>query len=216
MSPCCSTFGCTANSEFDARRATADLKRYRKRGPDPSTRMLLAGIRAADGPVASLLDIGAGIGVLAHELLTDTVAGAVLVDASGPYIEAATQEAVRRGDPSRYAFRLGDVVELAASIADADVVTMDRVICCYPEFEPLLGAALDRAERLFGFSYPRDRWWVRGPVRLGNLVRRLRGTDFRVLIHPPDAMHTLIEQRGFRLLSRRTTMIWSVEVWQRG
>lgn len=215
MTPCCTSYGCTANAEFDARHAAADLARYRKRGPDATTRLLLEGIRAADGTASSLLDIGAGIGVVAHELLTDTVASAVLVDASGPYVEAACQEAARRGTSSRSAVQLGDLVELAPRIANADAVTMDRVICCYPEFEPLLDAALDHAERLFAFSYPRDRWWVHAPVVLGNLVRRLRRTDFRVFIHPPVAMHALIEQHGFRLVSRRTTIVWSVEVWQR-
>lgn len=215
MSTCCSTFGCTANTEFDARRAAADLKRYRKRGPDATTRMLLDEIRSAEPGAVSLLDIGSGIGVIAHELLEYSIAHATLVDASAPSLEVARQEATRRGTSTRCTVLEGDLVTLDGRVGAADLVTMHRVICCYPSSEPLLEAALDRAGRCFGYSYPRDRWWVRVPVWLGNQVRRLRRTAFRVYVHPPEAMAAILRRRGFRLVDRRTTPIWSVEVWRR-
>lgn len=35
-------------------------------------------------------------------------------------------------------FRYGDFVSLAPDLETADLVTLDRVVCCYPELEPLV------------------------------------------------------------------------------
>ncbi len=43
---------------------------------------------------------------------------------------------------------LGDFVEVAGSIQPADIVTLDRVICCYPDVERLVGLSSQRATRL--------------------------------------------------------------------
>lgn len=215
MTSCCSGYPAEASAQFDRKKADADLARYRQRGPDPTTRMLIDGIREAWPDLATLLDVGAGIGILTHELLALTNGSATLVDASDAFLETARQEAERRGHRHRCQLSRGDFVELAPTLAPAAVVAMDRVVCCYPAFVPLLEAALGHAERGFAFSYPRDRWYVRAGVALENLPRRLGRNAFRVLVHPPAEMQALVESRGFALVSRRSTLAWSVEVWRR-
>ena len=37
MSACCSPFECAADQQFNERKATGELKRYRTRGPGPTT-----------------------------------------------------------------------------------------------------------------------------------------------------------------------------------
>src|SRR5581483_1779996 len=88
-----------------------------------------------------------------------------------------------------------------------------RVVCCYPAYEPLLTAALDRASHAVGLSYPRDRWYVRRVMALENGLRRLRGGAFRTFVHSPASMIALLRTRDFQLVGRRTTVAWSVDVY---
>jgi len=215
MSSCCSGFTCAANQQFDEARARADLTQYRRRGASATTRMLLDGVSRAAGELQSLIDVGAGIGALAHELVETTPATATVVEASESYLQVARDEATRRGISERCSFLHGDFVDLAPAIPRASAVTMDRVVCCYPAFEALLGAGLEHARDLFAFSYPRDRWFVRLVVGVENLMWRIRRSSFRVLVHPPEAMSALADRHGFRLVSRDQTVAWCAEVWQR-
>ena len=89
-------------------------------------------------------------------------------------------------------------------VPTASVVTLDRVICCYPFYERLLTEALKHASRGFAFSYPRDRWYVKAGVRLENAMRRRR-TTFRTFVHPEVRMQQLIEGADFTLVSRAQT-----------
>jgi hypothetical protein len=59
---------------------------------------------------------------------------------------------------------------LAGKLPDADVVTLNRVVCCYPDAEALLGAAAARTQQVLAFTYPRDRWYVRSMFALVKLM----------------------------------------------
>src|SRR5262249_13783816 len=157
---CCCGFHAGARQVFDARKAEGDLKRYRRKGPNPSTRLLLDGIVAAGGG-ESLLDIGGGIGALSLELLARGVERSTIVDASPAYQEAARRAAAERDLAQRMEFHEGDFVEHASRLDAADVVALDRVVCCYPAYQPLLEAAAAHCRRVFAYAYPHDRWYIR-------------------------------------------------------
>jgi len=215
LTSCCSGYTDAADAQFGRAKAKADLARYRRHGPNPTTRMLANGVRAVVPDLPTLLDVGAGVGALAHELLDVTSTSATLVEASSAYLRTAQQEAERRGQLERCAFHLGDFVDLAPGLAEAAAVTMDRVVCCYHAFGPLLDAGFRHAQRAFAYSYPRDRWYVRLGVALENFVRRLRRSSFRMAVHPPAAMQALAEGHGFELVTRQHTLTWCVEIWKR-
>jgi 2-polyprenyl-3-methyl-5-hydroxy-6-metoxy-1,4-benzoquinol methylase len=115
------------------------LRKYREKGPIPSTKALIDALIAEGVEGATVLDIGGGIGAVQHELLAAGAAHVTSVDASVSYLEAAREEASRRGVEDRVTYRHGDFVELAESVPPADVVTLDRVLNVYPEY--LTGAA---------------------------------------------------------------------------
>jgi magnesium-protoporphyrin O-methyltransferase len=54
---------------YNARKATSELRRYRNKGPNPSTRMLIDALKTEGVEGATVLDIGGGIGAVQHELL---------------------------------------------------------------------------------------------------------------------------------------------------
>jgi 2-polyprenyl-3-methyl-5-hydroxy-6-metoxy-1,4-benzoquinol methylase len=202
-------------STFDERHAAKQLKRYRRRGPNKTTRLLLDALRAAGIRDASVLDVGAGIGVVHHELLGGGARSAVHVDAARPHIRVAREEVARRGHAERVTFVDGDFVALADGISPADVVTLDRVICCYPDMERLVAASAAKAQRLYGAVFPRERRAVKIMAALGNLVWRLRGNPFRSYIHPTAAIDAAVRREGFMPRSVLDTFLWRVAVYVR-
>jgi hypothetical protein len=46
-------------------------------------------------------------------------------------------------------------------------------------------------------------------------ARRARASGFRTFVHPPALIREAIERAGFRLSWRRTTVMWSIDVFQR-
>ena len=213
MACSCCAFRDTADRHFTAEKVAKELRRYRRKGPGPTTRGLREGLTIAGLNQGTLLDIGAGLGILSLELLAAGMSRAVVVEASSAYLAAASEEAARRGRSASMQFVHGDFLTVAGQLTPSTVVTLDRVVCCYPFYEPLLEQALQRAERGFAFSYPRDRWYVRLGVWLENSLRRRRGNPFRTFVHPPAAMTRLIERAGFRLVSRRRTLVWSSDAF---
>jgi magnesium-protoporphyrin O-methyltransferase len=100
-------------------------------------------------------------------------------------------------------------------VPDADIVTLDRVICCYPDMPALVGAAADRARRLIGAVYPPDTWWTRIGVRAVNALMRLRRSEFRVYMHSPSDIDDVLQRRGFDCVTRRRTMLWQIAIYER-
>jgi magnesium-protoporphyrin O-methyltransferase len=214
MSSCCSNFRSGAQEVFDAKLAEGDLKKYRRRGPNKTTRLLRDGIQAAGGG-GSLIDIGGGVGALSTELLGRGFDRSTIVDASSAYQAVARRAAAERGLGERIEFHEGDFVEHAPRLAPADAVVMDRVVCCYPVYESLLEAALAHSGRVFGYAFPQDRWDVRLVMAGENLFQTFMRRAFRAYVHPERAMSALIAARGFRRVSRRRTFVWCVDVYVR-
>src|SRR5919108_5401024 len=201
---------------FGDKTARHDLRRYRKRGPSKPTRLLLEAIRREGVEGATLLDVGGGVGVIQLELLAAGAERATSVEASTAYLRAAQDEAERRGHASRISSRAGDFVALADGVEPADVVTLDRVICCYPDMESLVGRSADRARRLYGLIYPRDRWWVAAGFRVANLVMRVSRRDFRVHLHRPGAIDAVARRHGLApRLSTPAGPAWHVALYAR-
>src|SRR5438132_9789009 len=178
MSSCCSSIGAAAEQQFGEKRATKDLANYRTKGPGSTARLLLAGI-AKVGPLrGQLLDIGSGVGALTFELVKLGLTDAIGIDLSSAYVAAAKAEAARRGRTDSVRFVHGDFVGMASQFLAADIVTLDRVICCYAEYEPLLEQSTRHAARCLALSYPRDIWYVRAWVGVQNLARQGRRNPF--------------------------------------
>ncbi len=200
---------------FDEREAEHDLAEWRRRGLPAATRELIDALRADGITGAAVLDIGAGVGMVHLELLEAGAACAVDVDASTAYLAAARAEAERRGMAERVVYRFGDVVELAEALPPADVVALDRVICCYPDLAALLGAAVATGPRLVGIVHPTDGFWVRGAVSVFNAVSRLLRRHHSFYVHRRADMDRLMREAGFAERHRGGGRFWRVTVYAR-
>lgn len=200
---------------FDQGVATKELNAYRKKGPAKTTRLLIDALLAEGVAGKSLLDIGGGVGAIQHALLAAGASRADSVEASTAYMAAARAEAERRGHAGRITPRHGDFVELAPTIPPADVVTLDRVICCYPDMPRLVERSAAHAQALYGVVYPRDTWWVRLGLAAVNVLFRARRGPFRVFAHPSAAIEAIVQGNGLRRRFHRTTFVWQVAVYGR-
>jgi hypothetical protein len=200
---------------FSQQYVTKELLRYRAKGPDKTTRMLTEAIKEVGVEGLTLLDIGGGVGAIQHELLAAGVDQVTDVEASTAYLNAARAEIQRRGLADRVSFYQGNFVDLAPEVAPADIVTLDRVICCYPDMEKLVGLSAARARKLYGLVYPRDAWWVKIGLALGNFFYRLRRSYYRTYSHPTEAVEALVNSNGLKRRSYHRTLVWQVVVYTR-
>lgn len=201
--------------QFGEKAARKELRRYRRRGPVASTRLLIQLLREAGVEDRTLLDVGGGIGAIQHELFDSGLRSAVQVDASPAYLSASRQEAERRGRATDVTYIPGDFVELAGAVPEADLVTLDRVVCCYPEMNRLVDASAGKARRLYGLVLPRERLGAHVLVGAVNLAMRLRTSPFRVYLHAPSAVDAAVRRHGFERRRRRTTFLWHVWLYER-
>ncbi len=202
-------------SIFDRRTAEKDRDRYRRRGPDRTTRLLLELLGPYGVAGATILDVGGGIGIIDQELLRDGATRAVLVDASAAYLEIARGEAGRTGTLDRIDIVEGDFTKRAAELGAADIVTLDRVICCYPNVDALVSLSASRARRVYGVVLPRDRLLVRLAIPFLNLSMQMRRKRYRSFAHPNAHVDRLVAAAGLRRRAERETFFWRVAVYDR-
>jgi SAM-dependent methyltransferase len=200
---------------FTPARAQAELAQYRRRGPTGTARSILAMLRELGIMPETLLDVGAGVGVLHHELLERSVGRAVHVEAAAAYIAVAREESERRGHRDRVQFLHGDFVDLSSALESADLVTLDRVVCCYPELEPIVSLSAEKSERYYVLSFPHDGWYMRAHTWWQNRGRRRAGNAFRTFIHPVIRIEALVRAAGFQIQRRHGTLAWAVLVCRR-
>lgn len=202
-------------SHFDRQRVRKKLAAYRENGPDRTTRILLAALMGEDIQGMTLLDVGGGVGVLQHELLKVGVQSASSVEASAASIEVAQEEATRQGHADRITYYHGDFAELAPELPAADIVTLDRVICCYHDMPALVRLSASRARRLYGVVYPRDTWWVKLFTLAENSGNWLRRDPFRLFVHSTRAVNALIREHGLEPAFEYQTRIWQVVLYKK-
>jgi magnesium-protoporphyrin O-methyltransferase len=210
---CCRSDGYGIRDHFDPAIAERDLRTYQRKGPGKTTALIRDALKRQGIGAASILDVGTGIGALSFELLAHGARSATGIDLSAAYIAVARAEAQRRQVNAE--FQIGDFVEAARDLAPADVVVLDRVVCCYPHDEPIVRAAAGRSTRLLALSYPRDRWYVRAALWVENVRRRLKGDPFRVYVHDPERIEQLIELEAFRRVARSQTLVWRADTFVR-
>jgi predicted O-methyltransferase YrrM len=182
------------DSIFNEGFARKDIKRYRKRGLPARARKLLAAVeQTTELQGKTTLEIGSGAGAVTVEMLRRGAATATAVDAVPAMIAAARMLADEFNVGDRMQLINADFAENAASIEAADVVILDRVVCCYPDWASMLSAAAVRARQVLVMTYPRDTALWRAEAKVFNAVMRIFRKDFEFHVHPADRMQKLLD-----------------------
>jgi hypothetical protein len=208
MSGCCDPRGC--DRFFGRRFAKRMAQRYRTRGLDKTAQQMVGFLveRGIDG--ATVLEIGGGVGEIQLDLLRRGAARSVNLELSPAYEAEAARLLDAAGLRERAERRLHDIAVDPDGVEPADIVVLHRVVCCYPDYERLLGAAADHARRLLVFSHPPRNLVSRALVAIENLAFRAGRMQFRVFTHPPEAMLGVLEARGLRPAFEHHGLVWQV------
>jgi 2-polyprenyl-3-methyl-5-hydroxy-6-metoxy-1,4-benzoquinol methylase len=205
---CCDPRGC--ERFFTPRFARRVAARYRKKGLDETARRMVEFLELRGIEGATVLEIGGGVGEIQIELLRRGAARALNLELSPAYEEEAKRLLREAGLEERAARRLHDIAVDPEGVEAADVVVLHRVVCCYPDYERLLGAAAQHARHMLVFSYPPRNAASRSFLAALNLVFRLLRREFRTFAHPPSAMLALLGERGLRRTFAHHALVWQV------
>ncbi len=212
MSDCCNPSG--YRHFFNQREARRSLRNYDKRGLDKIAQGMVDYMVSRGVAGQSILEVGGGIGSVQVELLKAGAENAINVELSGGYENVAVDLLEREGLTGRVDRRLGDFTELAGDL-QADDVFMNRVICCYPFMEKLLGAALASSRRFLAASFPRDRLGAKVAIGIGNTYCKIRNVDFRAFVHPVDDIMATARKAGFVPAHSNQDFVWRGVVFER-
>jgi 2-polyprenyl-3-methyl-5-hydroxy-6-metoxy-1,4-benzoquinol methylase len=210
---CCNPRGC--DGFFTPRFARRAAKRYREKGIDKTAQRMVAFLEQRGIAGATVLEVGGGVGELQIELLKRGAARTVNLELAPAYDEEAARLLHEAGFEGRAERRLHDLAADPDGVEPADVVVLHRVVCCYPDYERLLGAAAERARRLLVFSHPPRNGISRMLIAAQNLLFRLRRMEFRTFAHPPTRMFAVVEQHGLRRTYTHHPVIWQIAGFER-
>jgi magnesium-protoporphyrin O-methyltransferase len=213
LTDCCTPKG--YRQIFSEKNAAGELARYRRKGLDETSKRIFDFIRDRGVEGKILLEVGGGIGAIEIELLKAGMARAVNVELTPTYEVAAAELVAETGMGDRVDRRVMDFAEAGPEIEAADVVVMNRVVCCYPDMPKLAGAAADRAKGMLVMSFPNRRWWTRLGLTVANLGFRIIRMQFRVFLHPPALILAAVEQRGFKTRLNQPGLVWQVVALER-
>jgi 16S rRNA G966 N2-methylase RsmD len=205
---CCDPRGC--DEFFGTRLERRAARRYRKSGPDRTALQIVDFLQSRGVDGATVLEVGGGVGEIQLELLKRGAQRTVNLELSPAYEQEAGRLVREAGAERRVERRIHDIAIDPTAVEPVDVVVLHRVVCCYPDYERLLGAAADHARRLLVFSHPPRNALARAIVAAQNLAFRARGWEFRTFAHPPAAMLAALERHGLRRTFTHRGIPWQV------
>jgi 2-polyprenyl-3-methyl-5-hydroxy-6-metoxy-1,4-benzoquinol methylase len=213
VSDCCSPKG--YRWVFSERAARGEASRYRKKGLDATSRRIVELVKAQGVEGRTVLEVGGGIGAIQMELLKAGAARATSVELTPTYEEVAGELLKESGLADRVERKVMDFAQAAGEVGGADIVILNRVICCYHDMPRLAGAAADHAHQVLVLSYPKRTWWTVIGLGLANLMLRATRREFHVFLHPPQEIIATSQERGLQPLLNQSGVLWIVSALRR-
>jgi 2-polyprenyl-3-methyl-5-hydroxy-6-metoxy-1,4-benzoquinol methylase len=211
---CCAAINADTG-RFFSRFAGLHRLRFRLFGFERTQRQLIRGI--GDGGIAgaTLLEVGCGPGYLHRALLRAGASRATGVDLSVGMLAIARAGAKAERLTERTAYVQGDFTQVANEVPAADVVVLDKVICCYPDWGSLVEHSLLKARHLVALTIPRDRALTRAGIEAMRWGLRGIGCCYQPFIHDPALIDERIRASGFRKTFEARTPMWLTCVYAR-
>jgi len=213
VSDCCTPKG--YRQIFSERGAQRQARGYRRQGLDGTSRQIVDLLKERGVEGLTLLEVGGGIGAIQIELLKAGLASAVSVELTPSYEESAAELLREAGLQARVERKVMDFVHAAAEVGAADIVVMNRVVCCYPDLPRLEGAAAAHARQMLVMSFPKERWWSRVVVWMANIGMAMTRREFRIFLHSVAQIAAIGESNGLKRSPTRAGIFWEIAMMQR-
>ncbi len=203
------------NQAFSPALARHEADEFRRKGLGKRDRQLLRAITQRPVRDATVLEVGGGVGGLEIELLRAGAARATDVDIAQAYVESARELAQALGFGGVSEQRVLDFAHAADQVEPADIVIMNRVVCCYPDMPALVAPAAEHARKMLALVFPRESWWMRLGAHVMNLGLWLLHRDFRFFVHPHASMIELVNRQGLSTSQDRFSGPWRMMIFER-
>lgn len=210
---CCEVNG--LNRVFSGPLVRQDLRAFRRKGLNKRQAQIVGELEnVVEG--SSVLEIGCGVGAVSTTLLRKGARVGHYVEISSDYLEAAREIAEDAGVSEKAAFHLDDFAAAKNRYASADIVVLDRVVCCYPNGIKLIAKAARHSERYLVYTYPRPLWFIRFFKAMLSFTMRLFRQDYRFFIHDSERLAQAATEAGHVLVVTRAIGLWQLVVFSKG
>lgn len=207
MRDCCRAGPC--EEMFDSRVAQADLDEYLEDGLGSLESRMVDELRNLGAVArARVLEIGGGIGAIQAELLQEGAASGEVIELVAAYRAYAGRLAAKRGFADRTSWRVHDILADPDAVEPADVVVMNRVVCCSADGPALAAAAAGLTTRALVLSYPRSTRLTRFAAAAQRAAYRLFGRQYRAFAWPEERLIRAAASGGLVEASRGGGLIW--------
>ena len=213
MSDCCTPKG--YRWVFSERSAQSEAKRYRRRGLDGTSRRIVDFLKKQGVEGQTVLEIGGGIGAIQIELLKAGASRATSIELTPTYEQVANELLSETGLSGRVERMVMDFAQAADQVEAADVVVMNRVLCCYHDMPRLAGAAADHARQTLVMTFPRGALWIRAGLGIGNGLLWLTRRHFHIFVHPPSEIIATSQRHGLQAVLNDTGLLWTLAALSR-
>ena len=207
------------NGIFGRRYMDNDAEAYLKKGLDRHGQLLIRPLseKNRDTTPLSVLEIGFGAGQIHHELLRRGIADRVVgVDVSAAGVAAARRNADKLGLSEKIEYYTQDFAQRKEEHETADVVILNKVVCCYPYLDRLLGSAITKVNRYLVLCAPQDVWWTRGGHWGADKFMALLRSKYRFFLHPQKEIDRLTADADLRPISIEHRSIWRMVTYEKG
>ncbi|MEO7803120.1 MAG: class I SAM-dependent methyltransferase [Actinomycetota bacterium] len=200
---CCETSGRRKTNTRMSRKARRDLVAFlRETGLEGKT----------------VLEVGCGPGDLTRELTRLGATRALGIDLAEKALDEARQRAAAENLNDRIEYRLGNGAKDA--LEHHDIVVLDKVICCYPDWRELVNNTSAAARQTYGFVIPRSQglsaFVVRAFIAIERLVLKLKRCGFVPFVHDYSKIDSHLNQLDFRRTNVKMGLIWMTAIYTRG
>jgi magnesium-protoporphyrin O-methyltransferase len=205
---------CGADQLFDLKTAQKQYRKYIKKGPGRVTQKIidqLSNFSIHQEDV--LIDVGGGIGALQWWFLSQNGKNTVGVDASSGYQKIANKHALDLNLSDRSTQLFGDFACLELSALKGNYVTLDKVICCYPDFKSVLQKAVNTHPEVISLSYPLHGYLASIIRGFGVLFMKILGTSFKPYVHNGKHVQLLLIDLGYQLKYQDILFPWRIQTF---
>ncbi len=208
---CCDSNG--LNRIFGGRLVRQELRVYERLGPNARQQDILAQLEPSvpgGSALDSVLDIGCGIGAVGVSLLKRGAGSGTFVDVSAAYLRAARTVSEQAGVEEKATFYQDDFATSARPYPQADVVVLDRVVCCYPNATALLEKAARHSRKTLIFTYPRPFWFMPFFRTLCAFGMRVFAQEYRFFLHDPKKLLGAVTAAGHVQVVTHPLGLWQL------
>lgn len=216
MSSCCAHPSCAESTgNFFSKRSKSYARSFRKGKFEKIQQYLIEEIKKEPLEGKALLDIGCGVGKLHLTLLQEGAESAMGVDMSEEMLNHAKSFAQQFKLDSKVLYRQADFMEIADTVHATDITILDKVICCYENFDGLIKTSADKTQFLYALTYPSSSFLAEFLIKAGIVIAKIFRSNFRPYWHQWNRVHELLSQQGFTLSCSKKTLLWQVSVFKK-